>query len=381
MTGAVRLKLLVQRLYSNSFVMFVSFAWVTEHSSAEWFEAEVPFGFVGEQLGSFGGHFVIIFLAGFDRLSRAYTAQLRQAGFDLVDYSAETRQLERNFSGLGRFGDYGCFCFLRWLALHQYVQRENITEQIIHLDGDVVFNASPAEIAHDLSGRTFVLQGCPALASISDHRWLDQYAGALVDFSRDPDCYCARAWSERAGLEDSSKQRWAGFWPQPLFTHDQDLISYLIHTEKIIQDHPAAFARDLSLYYAQNPFWLHEGAALQLGRSSGLDFSIHGRACFLEGKKIAFWHFQSFYTRHMNSAVVTHRAGYRGRFPDENACTPFEKWCWEHARQLSPLSRAQLYGSIRELSHSPTEADFSFADFYNARRFCLPGIFVNDAPL
>lgn len=362
--------------------MFVTFAWLPESADPESFDAEIPLTFLGEQIAAsrFGGRFLILFLSGLQRLSVEYAARLQQLGFEVVDFEDETRRLQESFRGLSRFQDYGRFCFLRWLALREFLRMEGITEQIIHLDGDVAFNATPNEVATDLAGRTFVLQGCPAVTSITDRLWLDQYAEALRAFSLNPESYCARAWNERKGLEHSSRERWSGFWPQPLFTHDQDLISYLIHTERIIQDHPATFARDLNLYYAQNPFWLQEGAAMQLGRSIGLDFSTRDAVCFLERKKIALWHFQSFYARQMNSALVMHRAGYHSRFPDENTCTPSEKWCWERARQSSPLTRRQLYASIRELSHAPAEATFSFGDFYSASRFWAPTTFSNGNP-
>lgn len=352
-------------------MIFASCAWVGEHGSDASFEANAPYQFVGEQLQAYGfrGRFVLIFLEGCDKLSAGYRSRLRQLGFDVVDFAAETRRLAARFPALQQLDRYGFFCFIRWIALRSFLAQENVTGQVVHLDGDIVFNATPDEIAADFRDLTFVLQGCPAVASITNHDWFAIYEEELVKFTRDVDSYSASAFANRAGWLQSARQKWAGVWEGPRMTHDQDLICYLIHTDKIVQDRPALFAKAWRLYYTQNPYWLHEGAEIQLGRDSGLTFSTRENVCYLEQKKIALWHFQSFFAAQLANAVALHRAGFRGRYPGASSSTMANGW-----------TRKELYRSIRELSPANPDAAFSFSDYYNREQFWVPGVFSNSQP-
>ncbi len=60
------------------------------------------------------------------------------------------------------------FCFLRWQTLAEYLRVENTRGQVFQIDGDIVFNAKPEEVANDAKGLTFVLQGCQAFVSIAN---------------------------------------------------------------------------------------------------------------------------------------------------------------------------------------------------------------------
>lgn len=358
--------------------MFVSFAWLGQHDSEAAFDCEAPFSFLGEQLQSFGfaGRYVIIFLGGYEKLSLKYRSLLKRCGFEIVDFAAETRQLALQFPELERFDRYGFFCFLRWVALRRFLELEQLLgEQVIHLDGDIVFNASPDEIALDLEARTFVLQGCPAIASIADGAWFAQYEEALRQFSDDVDGYSAGAFADKDGWLNSARTKWAGVWEGPAMTHDQDLICYLIHADKLTQDRPAKFARSRKLYYAQNPFWLHEGAELQLGRETDLFFSVRDNVCYLEEKKIAVWHFQRFFARQLALVLRMHARGFADRYPDGSRLETVQP-----AVDAKPLTRKELHRAIRELDSSTDKAAFSFADYYNRERFWKPGVFSNPQP-
>src|SRR5262249_24958194 len=146
--------------------MFFICAWTNQDGAS--FEEKVPLLFLGNYLRERGSDqsFHIIFLDGYDRLSTKYLSELKNVGLNLVDFSSEFRRLSSAFPGLERFGRYELLCFLRWPALRQYLRQENIREQVFHIDGDVIFNALPQDIAVDVAGLTFVLQGCPAFVSI-----------------------------------------------------------------------------------------------------------------------------------------------------------------------------------------------------------------------
>src|SRR5262249_32292468 len=127
-----------------------------------------------------------------------------------------------------------------------------------HYDGDVVFNEDPDVVANLLHGKTFVLQGCPALTSISDHGWFDQYREQLDRFTNDVRGYSELAWTERDGWETSEREKWAGQRFRRTISSDQDLLSHLIHTDRIVQHKPSVILNDLQSYMLfENPLYLH----------------------------------------------------------------------------------------------------------------------------
>lgn len=360
-------------------IMLFIFAWLTEKDNVESFEHHVPLLFLGNYLKRKGWNqvFHVVFLDGFDRLSGNFVAKLRAVGFEVINLSSECRRLMRAFRNLERFGIYEMLCFLRWPMLLYYLGVDKIREQVFHFDGDVIFNASPQEITEDVAGLTFVLQGCPAFVSISNYDWLESYCAELSKFNNDIEGYSSTAWSDRSGWEKSYIDRWAGMWDRRILGSDQDLINYLVHTGKILQDNPQTFVKDLELYYSENPLYFNSHASIQVSRNHGLSFSSDGATCYVEGKKIAFWHFQSAFSSYVNAAIVLHNMHYPFRYPNHLSGGSFSRKLWAGARRLHPMKRKEIYGSLKELNSDELDGRFSFVDIFNCRSYWEKGVFVN----
>ena len=253
----------------------------------------------------------------------------------------------------------------------------SIQKQVIHVDGDIIFNGHPQEVVNDVRGLTFVLQGCPAFVTITNQDWLECYCEELAKFHRDIEGYSSIAWKERNGWKESHREKWAGSRFQRIISSDQDLLSHLIHTGGIIQDNPLEFTKRLTLFYVENPLYFHSHAKIQLSKDSGLGFSSDGNTCYVENKKIAFWHFQSDFVRYVNTARVLHRMHYPSRFPNHLEPSRWQQLVSGMRRRARQMSRREVYSCLEELNSDKSHAVLSFANIFNRQSYWKKGIFSN----
>jgi hypothetical protein len=265
---------------------------------ADSFENNVPVLFAGNRNRSLGftDGIDLIFLSGYEFLADEYKNQLRDVGYTVHDLTSIYHELELEYFPLRRFGNYETRCFLRWLALSLYFNGEII----VHYDGDVVFNEDPATIGRLVEGRTFLLQGCPALTAVSDWTWFSQYREQLTKFVKDIEGYSAKAWMERVGWEFSRQAKWAGSRTRKIISSDQDLLSHLIHTDKIVQDRPSWILTDVRKYSVfENPLYLdvYENSLRRATyeRSNGIDY--------IDGRRVLMWHMQSDFVWYLSKFI------------------------------------------------------------------------------
>ena len=221
----------------------------------------------------------------------------------------------------------------------------------------------------DTKNYTFTLQGCPAFLSITDYQWFDNYTRELDSFSADIEAYSDNAWKEREGWKTSHETRWAGSRLRKIISSDQDLISHLIHTYKIIQDDPKVFCGQSNLYYAENPLYIHSHALLQLRKTERLKFTIAGDSCFIEDRKIAIWHFQSNFVRYINHFLLLQRMFYPFSIPNELETSSMVTSMLKRVSRRRYLGRLQIYEALKELNRSSQDAELSFKDIFNRKRF------------
>lgn len=255
--------------------------------NADQFERNVPLHFVGQRNAKLGfsNDIDILFLDGYDRLEERYRVSLQELGFNLYNVQKIYSDLAEKYSLLNRFGDFIQKCFLRWLVIKKFFSGE----KIIHYDADVVFNEDPLILSRKLAEKTFVLQGCPALACISDVDWFSHYEDNLKLFVSDMERYSNHAWIEREGWELSEQHKWAGQRFSKIIASDQDFISHLIHTDQIKQDKPSEILPLLQDYAVfENPLYIHaymEDLPIRYERVNEIDY--FGK------KKVLFWHMQT----------------------------------------------------------------------------------------
>ena len=276
--------------------------WIAAGGGAA-FAAAVPLAWVGRRNRALGysNAIDVVLVEGFGELGDRAAAELRELGFVLHDAGALHRVHARRHPGLERFGAFLRNCFLRWLVLEEFFAGE----PVLHLDGDVVFNECPATLARMFAGRTFVLQGCPALTAISDRGWYRQYAMELAAYERDVEAYSAQARAVRAGWEESFHLRWAGEWNGRLIASDQDLLSHLLHTGRLRQADPAAVAASVPDHvFFENPLIIGD---LVPGR--GLTYERRKSVDYLAGRRVGFWHMQTDWCRYLAKQMLRERLG------------------------------------------------------------------------
>lgn len=357
--------------------MFYVSAWLGEGQDGSLFERSIPLLFTADHLRRIGSReeFTVLFLDGFERLPGSYVRDLAARGFDVVDASAQLRKAAAAYPGLQRFRTYERLCFLRWLVLDEVAAG---SDQPIHLDGDVVFGATPERVAESLAGRTLVLQGCPGLTAVGDRAWFGIYEEELDRFCRDVDGYSKAAWAAREGWEVSHQERWAGSRFREVISSDQDLISHLIHTGRLPQADPHEIAEESGMYWADNPLYMQSHARLQLGRRSGVTFACREGRCYLDSREIAVWHFQSDFVRYVSRVFALRRLGWPGRVPNDLESPRLARVLPPIRRRRWQLDRLAVYESLRELNDGLGER--SLCDVFNARTYWVPEFFANDRP-
>jgi hypothetical protein len=275
----------------------VTCAWVNTNEND--FESFIPLQFIGQRYKKLGykNDCNILFLQGYDRLSRTYTDSLLSLGYRLHDVSKMYTEIAKPYSQLDLFKNtYRKNTFLQWLVMEHFFAGD----PIIHYDGDIILNEDPAVIAQKVSGKTFILQGCPAFAAVSNREWFYQYKSHLLDFANNMQTYADNAWKERDGWEVTFKTRWAGSRFSKIFLHDQDLMSHLIHTGRLIQDPIEDILMQFQDYILfENPLFIHfydENFPYTYVRENDVDYFLCERQdaekCEYK-KRILFWHLQS----------------------------------------------------------------------------------------
>jgi hypothetical protein len=262
------------------------------------FEETIPLKFVGERNKNLeiSNDIHLIFSHGIYNLSQTYKNELISLGFILHNASKIYDDLKKKYSTCNRLNNYEKNTFLQWLVIDEFFAGD----PIIDYDGDIVFNESPKIIAEKLSGKTFVMQGCPAFTVISNREWFNQYREALEEYFKDIEEYSKRAWEQRRGWEVTFKTRWSGSFFRPLLLHDQDLMSHLIHTGKLIQDSVENIMLCLQDYiYFENPLFIHmydDNFPYTYIREKGIDYfegiRVDGGDVLFK-KKVLFWHMQN----------------------------------------------------------------------------------------
>ena len=271
--------------------------WDTDTDS---FETQIPLHFIGKRnvLLGYDNKIDVLLLGGYDLLNDQYKDELKSVGYRLHNVKTIYHTISKSYPALSGFNKYETKCFLRWLVISNYFRGDSI----IHYDGDVVFNENPSVISALLKGKTFVLQGCPAVTCISDPAWFSQYEEQLKAFSADIMEYSRNAWLERDGWEISHDEKWAGSRFREIISSDQDLLSHLIHTDKIIQNSPCDIMNSLYLYAVfENPLYLHSymKGLMKYKRIAEVDY--------LNDKRVLIWHMQRSFVEYLSKFIFTKR--------------------------------------------------------------------------
>jgi hypothetical protein len=316
-------------------------AWVPR--DALHFEQAIPLRWLGtrnRRLGS-PNDLHILFLDGFERLDARYVEALESLGYTLHDCHKNYLAHSRNFQALNQYGDTQKKCFLRWLIIRDVFSGE----ALVHYDGDVVFNETPEALGQRFQGFTFVLQGCPAVVSISGEGWLQADGRNLHQFAEDVERYSHRASQDRVGWDESILRKWIGSPFRPIMS-DQRLIRYLIHKDELPQDDPEQIRERVDLVLFENALYIHEHCPEMLPlwyrRRDGLDY--------LNGRKVAVWHMQSDFVEYLRQFLLRNGLNRVSRCPNHLEQDSWERSlrrCLEGVPRIRK-TRLQIYRRVFE---------------------------------
>lgn len=275
--------------------MMYQFMWTTVGGDA--LEQSVPVLWHGEHLRRNGwdNPITLCFLQGLELLSASYRSRLAELGYEIVDCAHQVAEIADRYPQCLQLSTTARFWFLRWNVL-QALAMESGTNTVVHLDGDVVLLADPRDLYRDVVGKTFVLQGCPALTVITDQAWFAVWQEELARCLADRNAYVANALKEKEHpqLPDREYCNVSAYGPKRF--EDQDMLEYLIAAGRLPQARTSE-VYDSGFYWMQNPLlpgeWHEEQAKGMLRQVAERD----GIACIGE-KRIAFYHFQSDFAKY-----------------------------------------------------------------------------------
>ncbi len=301
----------------------------------------------------YSSQFEVLCLEGFDQLSKKYRDELKSLGWNVQDCSNIYKEQAAKYSPLNRFVDFERKCFLRWPVINAVFN----SESVIHYDGDIVFNVDPKVIETKTMGMNFVLQGCPALTVINSSTWFDQYEQALAHFCDNIDAYSEKAWAERTGWEQTFHGKWAGSRFRKIISSDQDLMSHLIHTDRLVQTPPALIMSQIGdACCFENPLYFDSfvSAPVRYSRKNQMDF--------FNDNPILLWHIQSDFFNYLQLFMI--REKYLPFLKKRNFSNPLEKKTFVYAvlrtiRKLVDKLNNEQKSRLRVYEHFFSQTDFA----------------------
>lgn len=283
---------------------FYVFVWVTDGETD--FKDKTPLELLGESIRRFGGTLgvTIVILEGSDQLSASYKNRLKDIGFEIIEYETEFKKIMARFPNIVKNRPrYIRNCFLRWVALHEIVSSRN-NGQSWHIDSDVLFYTSLDEIAKDTSGKTFVLQGCPAFVSIANQTWFPRLLAELNKFNNDIPGFTRKAFAEQELVRKNDDKLCNNTaYNREREMHDQDVLEYLIGKELVPQS-KASVIFDSKFFFVENPLSIPRWMAAQNNAFSDDITEKSDGTLWLGQKKIPFIHYQGRFCDFANKYLI-----------------------------------------------------------------------------
>ena len=287
--------------------MFYTAVWC--RTNEDDFKKNIPFEALAESIKRYDSKvpFHVVFLEGIEKISEGYLSLLRGYGFTVIDYCSEFQNIVKQYPNLDRFySQYERNCLLRWVAFHA-IHKKNHGQQFWHLDSDVILHTSLNDLVHDTAGKTFMLQGCPVLLTISNHEWFSIYEKELSELNNDIIGYSNKAFQIKGECKSHDFELAnESLYRNPIGS-DQDLLEYLVSSKKIHQDSRTAI-------FNSNYYFIQNALAKKMWHKPQTDREVNFKhADNLEiqiaNKKVAFIHYQSTFTNYINTCLFLKRIG------------------------------------------------------------------------
>ncbi len=288
--------------------MIYVFVWTKTDEHA--FERSVPLLWHGEYLRKMGwsNEITLVFLEGLNVLSKNYRRKLEILGYQILDcHMVVNNIITHNYPQMKHFRQTSKFWFLRWNVLYHLIQEGIAPQNVIHLDGDVIFMNDPHKIQQDVAGKTFVLEGCPAFTSLSREDWFQVWQKELTLFLENRKRYEFTALAEKEEPTRPSREFCSIYCYEHGRFEDQDMLQFLISAGRLPQARTEEIFNS-SFYWVQNPLFPDEWFVEQKCGSVKKIVEKEG-ASFVGQKQVAFYHFQSNFTIYCHHWMLLHKMG------------------------------------------------------------------------
>ena len=352
--------------------MIYEFVWTKTDEHA--FERSVPLLWHGEHLQKMGwsNEIILVFLEGLNILSKNYRRKLEILGYQILDcHTIANNIITHEYPQMKYFKQTSKYWFLRWNVLHHLILKAIAPQNVIHLDGDVVFMSDPHKIQQDVAGKTFVLQGCPAFTSLNREDWFRVWQKELALFLEDRRRYEFTALAEKEKPTRPSREFCnTCVYEQGRF-EDQDMIQFLIAAGRLPQTRTEEIFNS-SFYWMQNPLFPGEWFVEQ---KCGFIKKIVEKegASFVGQKQIAFYHFQSNFTGYCHSWMLLYKMGlgWLAKTTKENVSTRHKSLHGRVIRRMARLLNHQKTFSRREIyemvfQKNPKSGNLYITDIVNS---------------
>lgn len=289
-------------------VMIYQFIWTRGNEFT--LEQSVPLVWHGEHIRRMGwsNEIVLVLLEGFRCLSDDYRKHLEGLGYHLLDCQAMAKDIvDSQYPELKTYPAIWKYWFIRWNVLRRITEFGGDRGQVIHLDGDVVLMCDPLDLERDVAGKTFMLQGCPAFTAIGRADWFDVWEKELSAFLQNRSDYIALAMVEKANPAFPGRQFCNVCAYNPTWFQDQDLLEFLIASGRLPQARTGEVF-DSRFFWIQNPLFPGEWFDEQVHDGAKRVFEKENRA-FVAHKQVAYYHFQSDFTRYCQQWMRWYRRG------------------------------------------------------------------------
>ncbi|MFD1000675.1 hypothetical protein ACFQ21_15220 [Ohtaekwangia kribbensis] len=286
--------------------MFYTAVWC--QTNEDDFKKNIPFEALAESIKRYNSKvpFYVVFLEGIDKVSEKYLSRLNEYGFNVINYCTEFQDIVKRYPNLDRFySRYERNCLLRWIAFYNIHKNNPGKPQFWHLDSDIVLHTSLNDLARDTSGKTFMLQGCPVLLTVSNHEWFSIYEKELNELDSNIIEYSNEAFQ----VKDECKQRDIQLANESLYRNpigsDQDLLEYLVSSGKIPQDTSDTIFNS-NYYFIQNALAIKMWHQPQTSSKSNFTLGDNLQIKIID-KSVAFIHYQSTFTNYINTCLFLRR--------------------------------------------------------------------------
>lgn len=349
--------------------MFYVFVWFTRSSDYFLRRTSILSLLRSHQRLEDGTRINIVFLEGLEKLSPDVIRALEQSGAVIRDGSAATTLIRRQFPGLtAHYKPWGLNCFIRWLMLREMMHLDGL-QQAWLLDTDLLLITSLRAFAATYSDRTFILQGCPSVGTISDQRWFDAYEAGLLELDKDPVGYSALVNRQAAATSPRDVEMNNLTLPHAGLLHEQALQQHLIRTGELPQDSFVTVSSDkfylINLLDGLHRYHAWQSSAHELTFSWPRDGTLSH-----SGKRVPFIHFHNDMFNHFRFYHLLRTGGLLSGPAAIRAAKALAPSSWR-ATSAGPMALAKGFNAL-ELVLSCVGSHYLARDWYENQLLSSP---------